>query len=211
MSVSRPHEAEAHPHPEMGFVRKYIFSTDHKIIGIQFLFSTLIFLAIGGLLAMGVRLQLGWPHADHSWLGKLLNWPGNWGQRMPPEFYNMLFSMHATIMIFFVIIPMLAGAFGNFTIPLMIGAHDMAFPKLNMLSYWFMWPAFAFILASFFVEGGAPAAGWTSYPTLSSTTMPAGEGLPSPPAPHSRPGPTFFVVSPLLLRLSSALRSLAPL
>src|ERR687883_346610 len=166
MSVHLPHEAEAHEHPELGFVRKYIFSTDHKIIGIQFLFSTLIFLAIGGLLAMGVRLQLGWPHADHTWLAKLLKWPASYGTHMPPDFYNMLFSMHATIMIFFVIIPILAGAFGNFTIPLMIGARDMAFPKLNMLSYWFMWPAFAIILASFFVPGGAAAAGWTSYPTL---------------------------------------------
>ena len=77
MSVSLPHEAEAHKHPELGFFRKYVFSTDHKIIGIQFLFSTLIFLAIGGLLAMGVRLQLGWPHADHTWLSDLLKWPAS--------------------------------------------------------------------------------------------------------------------------------------
>src|SRR5260370_13407653 len=172
----------------MGFVRKFIFSTDHKIIGIQFLFSTLIFLAIGGLLAMGVRLKLGWPHAEHGWLGRLLNWPESFGQHMPPEFYNMLFSMHASIMIFFVIIPVLAGAFGNFTIPLMIGAKDMAFPKLNMMSYWFMWPAFILILTSFFVDGGAPAAGWTSYPTLASITMSAGEGFQSPAAPNSGHG-----------------------
>src|SRR5207237_8712773 len=125
MSVSLPHGAEAQKHPEMGFVRKYVFSTDHKIIGIQFLFSTLIFLVIGGLLAMGVRLQLGWQHADHGWLARLLNWPKSYGDHMPPEFYNMLFSMHATIMIFFVIIPILAGAFGNFTIPLMVGPPDM--------------------------------------------------------------------------------------
>src|SRR5438876_3891635 len=131
------HATTAHAHPEMSFVRKYIFSTDHKIIGIQFLFSTLIFLALGGLLAMGVRLQLAWPHADHSWLANLLKWSPSYGNHMPPEFYNMLFSMHATIMIFFVIIPMLAGAFGNFTIPLMVGAKDMAFPALNMCSYWF--------------------------------------------------------------------------
>src|SRR5437588_5301245 len=110
MSVSRPHEAEAH-HPEMGFLRKYIFSTDHKIIGIQFLFSTLIFLLIGGSLAMLVRMQLGWPHAEWPFLR---GWFANNGGRMSPEFYNMLFSMHATIMIFFVIIPILVGAFGNF-------------------------------------------------------------------------------------------------
>src|SRR5437870_588830 len=166
MSVSLPHEAEAHPHPELGFVRKYVFSTDHKIIGIQFLFSSLIFLLIGGGLAMLVRIQLGWPHADIPILGKWL-WPDSAGHRMPPEFYNMLFSMHATIMIFFVIIPMLAGAFGNFTIPLMVGAKDMAFPALNMCSYWFMWPAFIIILIGFFVDGGAPANGWTSYPLIS--------------------------------------------
>ncbi len=81
----------------------------------------------------------------------------------------MLFTMHATVMIFFVIIPILAGAFGNFLIPLMIGADDMAFPTLNMLSYWFMWPAFIAFGASFFVEGGGPSAGWTGYPPLSLT------------------------------------------
>src|SRR4051794_31590892 len=113
MSVSIPHGAEAHHHHELSFLRKYIFSTDHKIIGIQFLFSTLIFLILGGGLALMVRLQLGWPHADLPLIGKWLGWPASYGQRMPPEFYNMLFSMHATIMIFFVIIPILAGAFGN--------------------------------------------------------------------------------------------------
>src|SRR5262245_32444090 len=179
MSVGIPHEAHTH-HPELGFFRKYIFSTDHKIIGIQFLFSTLLFLVLGGLLALGVRLQLGWPHADHSWLARLLGWPAEQGGRMSPDFYNMLFSMHATVMIFFVIIPLLAGAFGNFTIPLMIGAPDMAFPKLNMMSYWFMWPAFIFILLSFAAEGGAPSNGWTSYPLIASLPFPTGEGFQSP-------------------------------
>src|SRR5579885_71729 len=144
MSVSHPHGTLAHEHVEPSFLRKYIFSEDHKIIGIQFLFSGLIMFLIGGLLALMVRIQLGWPHAEIPVLGKLL-WPGDAGHRMPPETYNMFFSMHATIMIFFVIIPLLTGAFGNFTIPLMIGAKDMAFPKLNMMSYWFMWPAFIVI------------------------------------------------------------------
>ena len=100
---------------------------------------------------------------------------------MPPDFYNMLFSMHASVMIFFVIIPLLTGAFGNFLIPLMIGAKDMAFPKLNMMSYWFMWPAFVIILLSFFVDGGA--AGVAAGPRIrriASVTMPAGQGLQSP-------------------------------
>src|SRR5213596_1525891 len=106
MSVSESHAAHTHAHPELSFLRKYIFSEDHKIIGIQFLFSGLIFLLIGGTLAMLVRIQLGWPHSDIPILGRAW-WPANEGHRMDPAFYNMLFSMHATIMIFFVIIPML--------------------------------------------------------------------------------------------------------
>ena len=85
---------------------------------------------------------------------------------MSPEFYTMLFTMHATVMIFLVIIPILAGAFGNFLIPLMIGADDMAFPTLNMLSYWFMWPAFICFGASFFVAGGAAGGRLDLYATL---------------------------------------------
>jgi cytochrome c oxidase subunit 1 len=206
MSVSLPHEAEAHKHPELGFLRKYIFSTDHKIIGIQFLFSSLIFLLLGGLLAMLVRIQLGWPHSEIPILGKAL-WSGTAGQRMPPEFYNMLFSMHATIMIFFVIIPMLAGAFGNFTIPLMVGARDMAFPTLNMMSYWFMWPAFIIILLSFVVDGGAPASGWTSYPTLASVTMPASQGFESAAAPNSGHGQICWLAALIFVGISSMMGS----
>src|SRR5207245_7707138 len=125
------------------------------------------------LLAMLVRIQLGWPHATIPILGKAW-FPASAGDRMDPSFYNMLFSMHATIMIFFVIIPMLGGAFGNFTIPLMVGAKDMAFPNLNIMSYWFMWPAFVIIVSSLFIvtqHGGAAATGWTSYPPLASLTM----------------------------------------
>jgi cytochrome c oxidase subunit 1 len=205
MSVPIHHEAGAHPHPELGFVRKYIFSEDHKIIGIQFLFSGLIFLAIGGTLAMMVRWQLGWPHTAFPHFGKIW-FPDNAG-RMDPSFYNMLFSMHASIMIFFVIIPMLAGAFGNFTIPLMIGARDMAFPKLNMLSYWFMWPAFTIILIAFFVDGGAPATGWTSYPTLASITMPWGQGFQSPAQPNSGHGQICWLVALIFVGVSSMMGS----
>src|ERR1043166_162249 len=122
---------------------------------------------------------------------------------MPQEFYNMLFSMHASIMIFFVIIPLLAGGFGNFTIPLQIGAPDMAFPKLNMMSYWFMWPAFVIIVASFFVDGGGAAAGWTSYPTLSSSTQPPGHGFNGPSAPNAGMGQILWLVSLLFVGISS--------
>jgi cytochrome c oxidase subunit 1 len=210
MSVNLPHETAAHAHHEPGFLRKYIFSEDHKIIGIQFLFSSLIFLGIGGLLALAVRLQLGWPHASHPWLADLLKWPADTGGRMPPEFYNMLFSMHASVMIFFVIIPLLTGAFGNFTIPLMIGAPDMAFPKLNMMSYWFMWPAFVVILLSFslgLAPGGAAGAGWTSYPTLASITMPAGNGYESPAAPNSGHGQILWLMALTFVGISSMMGS----
>src|SRR5436853_4966419 len=167
-SHAAPGTAHSHTHHELGFLRKYIFSEDHKIIGIQFLFTSLIFLGIGGLLAMLVRIQLAWPHAEIPFIRDFF--PKN-GGRITEAAYNMFFTMHASVMIFFVIIPFLTGAFGNFLIPLMIGARDMAFPKLNMGSYWFMWPGFIIIVCSFFVDGGAAAAGWTSYPTLSSPPL----------------------------------------
>ncbi len=147
------------------FVNTYVFSRDHKIIGIQFLFSTLLWFLVGGLLALGIRWQLAYPWSSMPVIGPML-FSGEGGQ-ISPEFYTMLFTMHATVMIFFVIIPILAGAFGNFLIPLMIGADDMAFPTLNMLSYWFMWPAFICIGSSFFAPGNGASSGWTSYPPLS--------------------------------------------
>jgi cytochrome c oxidase subunit 1 len=171
LTVGHAHD-DAHPaaHAHTGsFLTTYVFSRDHKVIGIQFLFSTLIWFLIGGLLALGIRWQVAWPWADMPVIGKML-FSGEGGQ-ISPEFYTVLFTMHASVMIFFVIIPILAGAFGNFLIPLMIGAEDMAFPTLNMLSYWFMWPAFIAMGASFFVAGGASKAGWTGYPPLSLTDL----------------------------------------
>ena len=165
-------DVHGHSHAEHAhhgsFLTTYVFSKDHKIIGIQFLFSTLIWFFIGGMLALGVRWQLAWPWSDMPILGKML-YSAEGGQ-IAPETYTMLFTMHATVMIFLVIIPILAGAFGNFLIPLMIGADDMAFPTLNMLSYWFMWPAFIAFGASFFVGTGGPSSGWTSYAPLSLTS-----------------------------------------
>ncbi len=161
------HEHAEHAHAG-GFFSTYVFSRDHKIIGIQFLFSTLLWFLVGGILALAVRWQLAYPWAEMPILGQLMH-PAEGGQ-IAPETYSMLFTMHATVMIFLVIIPILAGAFGNFLIPLMIGAEDMAFPTLNMLSYWFMWPAFVAFGMSFLV-GSAPGAGWTSYPPLSLTQM----------------------------------------
>src|SRR3954454_11939908 len=164
------HGHDPHVHEDdRNVLQRYVFSTDHKVIGIQFLFSGLIFFVLGGLLAMAVRWQLAWPWSPVPILSRALWSDPSLGYRMPPEFYNKLFTMHGTIMIFFVIIPLLTGAFGNFLIPLMIGARDMAFPLLNMFSYWFMWPAFILIVYSFTVPGGSAEAGWTSYPILASS------------------------------------------
>lgn len=196
----------SHAHGELGFLRKYIFSEDHKIIGIQFFFSGLIFLFIGGFLALMVRLQLGWPTGTIPYLGRWF--PESWGGRMSQDFYTMLFSMHATIMIFFVIIPMLAGAFGNFLIPLMVGARDMAFPRLNMLSYWLMWPGFILILVSFFVEGGAAGAGWTAYPPLTAAMVAGDATGNSPASPNTGVGQTLWLVSLLFVGISSMMGSI---
>src|SRR5689334_690277 len=195
-----------HPAPRF-FLTRYVFSTDHKVIGVQFLFSGLIFFVLGGLLAMAVRWQLAWPWAPVPVLSRLLWSSPSLGYRMPPEFYNKLFTMHATVMIFFVIIPLLTGAFGNFLIPLMIGARDMAFPKLNMGSYWFMWPAFAFMLTSFFVDGGAAASGWTSYALLSSIAGPPGMGFASPAGAGSGHGQIFWLLALICVGVSSMMGS----
>lgn len=141
-----------------------IFSRDHKVIGLQFLFSSLIWMLVGGLLALAIRWQLAWPWSDMPIVGRWL-FAAEGGQ-ISPQFYNVLFTMHATIMVFFVMIPILAGAFGNYLIPLMIGARDMAFPTLNMLSYWVMWPAFACMIAAMVVPERGPDFGWTAYPPL---------------------------------------------
>ena len=161
-------------HHEPNFFNKYIFSLDHKMIGKQFLLTTLIWLFVGGALALIVRWQLAYPGGNGEpapripIIGSILE--AMYGKPdITGDVYNMAFTMHASVMIFLVVIPMLVGAFGNFCIPLMIGARDMAFPFLNAASYWIMWPAIGLLLTSFVIDGaeGAPAAGWTSYPPLS--------------------------------------------
>ncbi len=152
--MSDSHSQHPTRNPILRFLWTYVFATDHKIIGLQFLFSSLIWLFVGGLLALAVRWQLAWPWSDMPIFGNLLF--AESGGKISPEFYTMLFTMHATIMIFFVVIPILAGGFGNYLIPLMIGAEDMAFPRLNMLSYWLMWPAFGCMILSFFMPGYGP-------------------------------------------------------
>ncbi len=156
---------DAH-HAPMSFWRKYIFSTDHKIIGIQFLFVSLFFLLLGGLLAMQIRWQLGFPGKPMPGGGIL---PESMVQNgvILPEYYIQLVTMHGTFMVFFAIMPLLVGVYANFLIPLKIGTHDMAFPRINMWSFWLALLAGAIMLAGFFVPDGAPRAGWTMYAPLS--------------------------------------------
>jgi cytochrome c oxidase subunit 1 len=147
--------ATVHAAPH-GFWTTCVFSTDHKTIAKQYLALGSLWTVMGGLLAGAIRWQLAWPDTKIPLLGEI-----------GPEVYNMLVTMHGTIMVFFVAMPILLGAFGNFLIPLMIGARDMVFPRLNMLSVWTFGLASVVMLASFFVPGGAAAAGWTGYPPLS--------------------------------------------
>ena len=156
----------AHPVDDRPFIRKYIFSTDHKIIGIQFLVMSLFFLLVGGVLAMVIRWQLGFPGRPMPGGGVLPETMAPGGIVLP-EFYNSLVTMHGTFMVFFAIMPLLVGVFGNYLIPLKIGAPDMAFPRLNMASLWTAVPAGLLMIAGFFVEGHHAAAGWTAYAPLS--------------------------------------------
>src|SRR5947207_304639 len=153
-------------HEEMGFWRKYIFSTDHKWIGIQYGFTALCFLLFGFSLMLLMRLQLGWPGHAFS-LMKVLGEGRAPGGVLLPEAYNQLGAMHGTIMVFLAIVPLAVGAFGNYLVPLMIGAPDMAFPRLNMASYWMYAPGGLVMLLSFALPSGTANSGWTSYPPLS--------------------------------------------
>ena len=218
-------------HHELGFIRTYLFSTDHKMIGRQFIFSSILMLVIGGLLAMMIRWELAWPETAvplTSWIPEPFMYPTDdetaagavdalsefvdpypgasfakslgttGGAHMDPAFYNSVFTMHATIMIFFVVMPFMVGGFGNFLIPLMIGAGDMAFPVLNMLSFWTAVPAVIMIVWSFFVEGGAASGGWTMYATLSADPLLSGVNA----------GVNLWIISLLVLGVSSLMGSI---
>lgn len=163
--------AEAHGHDhdhhhDPGFWRKYVFSTDHKVIGIQYGLSALVFLFFGFCLVMLMRWQLAYPGEPLPLIGWLFSDSTMPDGVMLPEFYNQLGAMHGTIMVFLGIVPLAVGAFGNYIVPLQIGAPDMAFPKLNMASYHVFFWGGVIMLASFFVPAGAAKAGWTSYPPL---------------------------------------------
>ncbi|MFA6237438.1 MAG: cbb3-type cytochrome c oxidase subunit I [Bacteriovorax sp.] len=157
-------EQHIHEAPKT-FLSKYVFSFDHKIIAKQFLWYGIIFLGIGGMMALMIRWTLAFPGQAFPVLGPWL-FPQTNGV-VPPDTYAMLFTMHGTIMIFYAITPILIGAFGNFCIPLMIGARDMVFPTLNMLSFWLAVVSGLLLLVSLLTPLGAAAGGWVSYPTLS--------------------------------------------
>lgn len=157
---------DAH-HPKESFFRKHIWTYDHKMIGIQYLWTALFFLFLGGGLALLVRYQLAWPNTPVPVIGHLLPATVAADGAIIPGGYNMLVTMHATVMVFFVVMPLLIGTFGNFLIPLQIGAGDMAFPLLNEISYWLYFLSGIVLLGAFFVPGGAPGTGWTAYAPLS--------------------------------------------
>lgn len=159
-----------HAHSSPGFVRKYVFSLDHKVIGLQYMFTSMVFLLIGFAFMILMRWQLAYPGKPIPLIGSLFPLSMAPGGVMLPEFYNQLGAMHGTIMIFLGIVPLGFGFFGNYLVPLQIGAGDMAFPKLNMMSYWVYFVGGVVMLASFLVPGGAPQSGWTSYPPLSIIT-----------------------------------------
>lgn len=149
-------------HHEDSYWRKYIFSTDHKVIGIQYGITAMFFLLFGLMLMLIMRWQMAFPGTAIPLIGKLLTEDGV----LTPELYNSFGAMHGTIMVFMGVVPLAVGAFGNYFVPLQIGAPDMAFPRLNMASYWAYYVGGVTMLISFFVPGGAANSGWTSYPPL---------------------------------------------
>ena len=151
---------------KQSFLSTYVFSTDHKMISKQYLLTGLFMALFGGLLAYVMRMQLAYPHSPVPGFGSV-----------SPGVYNSLTTMHGTIMIFWVAMPVLLGGFGNFLIPLMIGTRDMAFPRLNMMSYWTFFLSTVVLISSFFVPGGASPVGWTAYPPLSANPTYSGAGL----------------------------------
>ena len=175
-----------------GFIRKYIFSYDHKVIGIQYWCLALVAVFVGMALSLYMRLRLAWPNASFPFV------PGD--GPMTPETYLSLLTMHGTIMVFFVLTTAPQSGFGNYVLPIQIGAADMAFPFLNMLSFWTTLLGFFVIMAAFFVSGGAPTGGWTAYPPLSAVGAVAGPG--------QGLGQTLWIVSIAIFAAGSLMGSL---
>src|SRR5438874_3613284 len=159
------HEGGGHHHPPTSFIRKYIFSLDHKVIGIQYYFLALFSVFVGMALSMLMRIHLVWPNA---------RMPFTPGGQMTPEQYLALMTMHGSIMVFMVLTTAPQSGFGNFALPIQIAAEDMAFPVLNMLSFCTTFVCLVVLVSAAFVAGGAPTSGWTPYPPLRPTGAIAG-------------------------------------
>ena len=187
MADHSDHATHAHAAPT-GFIRKYVFSLDHKVIGIQYYFLALVSVFVGMFLSLLMRIHLVWPGADLPLFGHI-----------KPETYLTLLTMHGTIMVFFVLTTAPQGGFGNYFLPIQIGAPDMAFPVLNMLSFWTTFVAFVVMIAAFFVAGGAPLHGWTGYAPLSA--------LPNA-GPGEQLGADLWVISIALFCVASLMGAL---
>ena len=188
---SNPQVADSVTHAPNSLLRRYVFSTDHKIIGLQYFFLALAAVTIGVILSLLMRFHLVWPAAHLPFIA---------GGIMTPEQYLALVTMHGTIMVFFVLTTAPQSAFGNYFLPLQIGAPDMAFPRLNMFSFWLTFLAFVVMLSAFFVPGGAPISGWTAYPPLS--------GLGEVTGPGEGIGQSLWVASILIFCVASLLGSI---
>ena len=193
-AIPHPHLHEAAHHEEAGFWSKYVFSTDHKVIGIQYGFTALCFLLFGFCLMLMMRWQIAHPGQPVPLVGPMLeSLLGNVAAKgiVSNDLYNSFGAMHGTIMVFLAIVPLAFGAFGNYLVPLQIGAPDMAFPRVNMASYQFYVLGGVVMFFSFFIPGGAAQAGWTSYPPLAVAVPTAGQ--------------TFWLLGMVLLINSSLL------
>src|SRR5580698_342893 len=196
--TSASHAAHQHTAPT-SFIRKHVFSLDHKVIGKQYYDLALVAVFIGMGLSWLMRIHLGWPAWPIPLLDKL-SAVGAPGGVMTPEYYLSLMTMHGTIMVFFVLTNAPFSAFGNYFLPIQIGAEDMAFPRFNMMSFWTIFVAFIVMMTAFFVTDGPPIAGWTSYAPLSAVGGDAGPGM--------RLGQTLWAVSIAIFCISSLLGAL---
>ena len=195
--MAHSHAAHAHAAPT-GFIRKYVFSKDHKVIGIQYYFLALLSVFVGVALSLLMRWHLAFPKSS-IWGLETLFPAGAAGGVMTPELYLSLMTMHGTMMVFFVLTTAPMGGFGNYVLPIQIGAEDMAFPTLNMMSFWITFLGFLSLMGAFFVAGGAPLAGWTAYPPLSALAESGpGEGM----------GQNMWLISLALFSLASLLGAL---
>lgn len=169
------HAAAAHHGPPTSFIRKHVFSIDHKVIGKQYYGLALVAVIVGMFLSWLMRLHLGWTNLAIPGL-HLLSASGAPGNVMTPEYYLQLMTMHATIMVFFVLTTAPFAAFGNYFLPIQVGAEDMPFPHFNMMSFWVTFVGFLVLMASFFTAEGPTLGGWTQYAPLSAVGSAGGPG-----------------------------------